>query len=262
MSGTNGLAVYEQALIGGDLAALSNEQRMSFYLRTCESVGLNPLTKPFEYLRLQGKTILYTKKDATEQLRKIHGVSLSLERIDVPGCVAFRATAVDKAGRKDEEVGAVACDNLKGDALANAVMKASTKAKRRVTLSICGLGFLDESEIDTVKGAKPVRVTEDGEILADEPSAPRLPEPSLEDQLRASLKTPPAPISSETVLPTKTPEEIASSLIDQARACQSIEELRAVYENPTTKAELAALTPPQKRGVRAVFDELKTGFGQ
>lgn len=250
MSGTNGLAVYEQALIGGDLAALSNEQRMGLYLKTCESVGLNPLTKPFEYLRLQGKTILYTKKDATEQLRKIHGVSLSLERIDIPGCVAFRATAVDKTGRKDEEVGAVACDNLKGDALANAVMKASTKAKRRVTLSICGLGFLDESELDTVKGAKPVRVTEDGEILADEPSAPKLPEASLEDQLRASVEA-----------NGKTPEEIASSLIDQARACQSIEELRAVWESPATRAEFAALTAPQKKGVRAVFDELKKGFG-
>jgi hypothetical protein len=32
-------------------------------------------------------------------------------------------------------------------------MKAETKAKRRVTLSISGLGFLDESEIETIKDA-------------------------------------------------------------------------------------------------------------
>jgi hypothetical protein len=32
-----------------------------------------------------------------------------------------------------------------------AVMTAETKAKRRVTLSICGLGILDESELDLVK---------------------------------------------------------------------------------------------------------------
>lgn len=38
--------------------------------------------------------------------------------------------------------------------MANALMKAETKAKRRVTLSICGLGLLDESEIDTMKGAE------------------------------------------------------------------------------------------------------------
>jgi hypothetical protein len=29
-------------------------------------------------------------------------------------------------------------------------MKAETKSKRRVVLSICGLGFLDESELDTI----------------------------------------------------------------------------------------------------------------
>jgi len=37
---------------------------------------------------------------------------------------------------------------------ANAIMKCETKAKRRVTLSICGLGFLDETEVDSIPGAK------------------------------------------------------------------------------------------------------------
>ena len=37
-------------------------------------------------------------------------------------------------------------------------MKAETKAKRRVTLSICGLGILDESETDTMPGAVTVDV--------------------------------------------------------------------------------------------------------
>jgi hypothetical protein len=34
--------------------------------------------------------------------------------------------------------------------LANALMRAETKAKRRVTLSIAGLGWLDETEFDIV----------------------------------------------------------------------------------------------------------------
>jgi hypothetical protein len=37
-------------------------------------------------------------------------------------------------------------------------MKAETKAKRRVTLSICGLGLLDETEIETIPGAAPAVV--------------------------------------------------------------------------------------------------------
>jgi hypothetical protein len=40
---------------------------------------------------------------------------------------------------------------LAGPLLANAMMKAVTKSKRRVTLSICGLGgYLDETELDTL----------------------------------------------------------------------------------------------------------------
>jgi hypothetical protein len=44
--------------------------------------------------------------------------------------------------------------HLKGDALANALMRAETKAKRRVTLSLAGLGWLDETEIVTIPGAR------------------------------------------------------------------------------------------------------------
>jgi hypothetical protein len=39
------------------------------------------------------------------------------------------------------------------DEKANAIMKAETKSKRRATLSICGLGFLDETEIETIRDA-------------------------------------------------------------------------------------------------------------
>jgi hypothetical protein len=54
---------------------------------------------------------------------------------------------------------------MRGDK-ANAIMKAVTKAKRRVTLSICGLGFLDETEVETIPEAKPVPVEETlGELL-------------------------------------------------------------------------------------------------
>ena len=48
---------------------------------------------------------------------------------------------------------------MNGEALANAYMKAETKAKRRVTLSICGLGMLDETEVETIPDAKQVTDT-------------------------------------------------------------------------------------------------------
>jgi hypothetical protein len=42
---------------------------------------------------------------------------------------------------------------LVGEDLGNAMKKATTQAKRRVTLSICGLAFLDETETSQVPGA-------------------------------------------------------------------------------------------------------------
>jgi len=60
------------------------------------------------------------------------------------------ARAKDRTGREDESTGAVPLGNLKGDALCNALMKGETKAKRRVTLSIAGLGWLDETELETI----------------------------------------------------------------------------------------------------------------
>lgn len=147
-------AAIERVLIGGDLAKLTEPQRIAYYNAVCQSLGLNPLTKPFDYINLQGKLTLYARRDATEQLRKIHGVSITaLEKTKMDDLYVVTATATDKSGRSDVSTGAVSLAGLRGENLANAIMKAETKAKRRVTLSICGLGMLDETEAADVPGA-------------------------------------------------------------------------------------------------------------
>lgn len=150
----------EDVLITGDLGGLTPEQRVTYVGKVCESLGLNPLTNPFEYIKFRGGGLkLYAKKDCTEQLRKIHGVSIvSIATDNSGGVYVAKATARDKTERTDIATGAVDISNLKGDDLANGVMKAETKAKRRVTLSICGLGILDESEIDTIPNTEVVPV--------------------------------------------------------------------------------------------------------
>ncbi len=157
----------ERVLIMGDLGQLSAEQKTSYYLQVCESLGLNPYTKPFDYLRLNGREILYARKDATDQLRKINRVSIaSLEREQIGDLMVVTANAEDGTGRKDSAIGAVSIAGLKGEALANALMKAETKAKRRVTLSICGLGLTDETEVDSIPGAERMSVdVQTGEVL-------------------------------------------------------------------------------------------------
>jgi hypothetical protein len=146
----------EQVLIKGDLSALTEDQRLAHYKNVCDSLGLNPLTQPFDYIKLNGKLVLYAKRDAAEQLRKIHGVSITeVTAVRVDDVYIVTAKAQDKTGRTDASTGAVTVGNLKGENLANALMKCETKAKRRVTLSICGLGMLDETEVDP----GPVRTT-------------------------------------------------------------------------------------------------------
>lgn len=159
--------VIERVITNGDLAKMNPQERVAFYWRTCESLGLNPLTRPFEFINLNGKLTMYARKDATDQLRKINGVSvtnLRRERDDELGLITVYATGVDKHGRTDEAEGVVSVKGLSGEAMANAIMKASTKAKRRLTLSLVGLGFLDESEIPEGSGGDVDPTT--GEIVA------------------------------------------------------------------------------------------------
>lgn len=160
-------ALAEQVAIIGDLSKLSPEQRMGYYGEVCRSMGLNPLTKPFQYITLNGKLVLYATRDCTDQLRQLRRVSLTIagrERIDDVYVVTARAVMPD--GRSDESTGVVSIGGLKGDNLANALMKAETKAKRRATLSICGLGWVDETETETIRDARPAHVNyETGEVV-------------------------------------------------------------------------------------------------
>lgn len=179
------LSIMEKVLILGDLTPLSTEERFLYYTKVCESVGLNPLTKPFDYIDLNGQLQLYAKKDATDQLRKIHKVSTTIkarERVDDVFIVTALGNSPD--GRQDEAIGAVPLLKwetkwdqqdrkmkrtgrlipLNAEEYANAVMKAETKAKRRVTLSLVGLGMLDESELETIQDSESERI-----IINDEP---------------------------------------------------------------------------------------------
>lgn len=159
----------ESVVIGGDLSKLTPEQRVGYYKAVCDSIGLNPLTRPFDYIILNGKLTLYARKDATDQLRKLHDVSI--DDVDITENASHFIVKVkghDKTGRSDVEIGVVAKTDMQGN-IGNAQMKAVTKGKRRLTLSLCGLGMLDETEIETIPSAKVIEVTEEGVIEEKSP---------------------------------------------------------------------------------------------
>lgn len=158
----NGAALAEQVVVKGNLAGLTEEERMRYYSAVCESLGLNPLTRPFEYITLNGKLTLYATRAATDQLRSIKGITITgLDPRQIGELFVVVATGRDRLGREDSATGAVSVAGLRGENLANAMMKAETKAKRRLTLSLAGLGMTDETEVDSIPGA----VREDVEHL-------------------------------------------------------------------------------------------------
>jgi hypothetical protein len=133
-------------VLKGDTSKLSIEQKTQYYNAVCQSVGLNPATRPFQFLNFNGKEVLYPDKNCAEQMRNLRGVSLSGPKFTFEGTMIIcEITATMRNGRTDTDLGIVDTSGKdKSFSRGDAMLKAVTKAKRRVTFSITGLGFLNE----------------------------------------------------------------------------------------------------------------------
>jgi hypothetical protein len=140
-------------LVTGDTSKLSPDQKVQLVRGVCEATGLDYRLSPFEFIKFQGKEIMYARKNAADQLVRVHSIKVTItDQAVVNDIRVVTCAAETKDGRHTEDVGAVNIKGLAGDALANALMKAVTKAKRRTVLSICGLSMMDESELETLPG--------------------------------------------------------------------------------------------------------------
>ena len=152
-------SIANQLILQGDLSKLSANDKVRYYNGYCERMGLDPFTKPFDILRLNGREVLYCTRSGTQQLNKLHKVSHLITSRDTnvdAGVYIVTSKASLPDGRCTESLGAVNIAGLKGEAYANAIMKAETKAKRRATLDLLGLGVLDESEAESIPNATTV----------------------------------------------------------------------------------------------------------
>ena len=200
----------EDLLIKGDLASLSAEQRTEYYMRVCTSIGLNPMTQPFSYLVLNGKLTLYANRACADQLRKINGISVEIVSQEIrEGLLTVHVRAKDKDGRTDEDLGVVSIGKASGEIAANLVLKAITKAKRRVTLSISGLGHLDETEVEDIPASSklvlPPHNPKTGEIIEPSPRTPTPnPQPTVAESAGASGTDAPAELTDAQLLADDT----------------------------------------------------------
>lgn len=154
----------EGIVLGSDLSRLTPSQKIEYITGLCQRLGLDPATQPLKIMRLNGREIAYADRGCASQLNRLHGISHQIthqERVDDVFIVSDRAT--DAGGRFTEEMGVVAIGGLKGEALANALMKARTKAMRRATLTHVGLGLLDEEEVKTIPNAVQIEMGRPGD---------------------------------------------------------------------------------------------------
>jgi hypothetical protein len=150
-------------ILSGDIASLNKTQRNQFLWRLAKGLGLNPLTKPFDLIILNNKLTVYANRTASDQLRRNNNISHEIVyqgplkvgdtlRDDVYSVQIMMSQPIEgsETPRVEYAIGCVGIANLTGEALGNAIMKCHTKALRRGTLAMCGLGFLDEIEVQSI----------------------------------------------------------------------------------------------------------------
>lgn len=201
--------IMAKIILDNDLSGLSHVQQADYIKGLCRSLGLNPATCPIKLMKFQGKLVPYASKDATEQLRHLHKVSISKieTKIHEGGIYVVTAYATTNNGRQDCSTAALVIQGLKGESLSNAMMKCETKAKRRVTLSICGLGLCDESEIDTLPNVQKIDVTKFETIK---------------------------PVAKLIDIPVDITFEASKTLVE-IQNCDSIDELKVLFESARLK---------------------------
>lgn len=147
----------------GSLHHLDNSGLVAFRAKLCNYIGLNPYTLPFRfYSNSAGEIFLYATKDACAQLRELKGISVTHTtdylRDEFLKTITIKITGMNKKGRSSIATGSVSYENaLPGD-IHNYIMWAETKALRRLTLDLSGLGVLADVEVKDMQDVTALNV--------------------------------------------------------------------------------------------------------
>jgi hypothetical protein len=138
--------------LNGSVSHFDKSQKQALLSKLCMTLGLNEETQPFRiYTNSMGEEYIYATKECCAQLR--HRECISIEEIDIPiilgNTISVRVKGSNKHDRTSWEIGSVGVDaTLTPAQEAHAIMTAVTKAKRRLTLCLSGLGVLADVELE------------------------------------------------------------------------------------------------------------------
>ena len=149
-------AIAANIMMHGDVSGLDKSQKIEYIGELCRISGINPMMKPFDFIKLQGREVVYINKVGAGQLRRKHKLSITDVKHTVSdGMIFVTVSGHDANERYDSSTAALTLPEKKGEAYCNQVMKCETKAKRRFALSMCGIGAIDESDITFIQNDVP-----------------------------------------------------------------------------------------------------------
>lgn len=166
--------VLNKLILTGDISSFNDNQKKEYVLALCRRYSLDPVTKPFSIIAFQGKQQVYANKSTTDQIREIKNLSVKITDTKQVQDIYIVTAEVNDGKRTESSTGAVTIKGLNSDSLANALMKAETKAKRRATLSFMGLSVMDDTEIETIPNAKHLDIEIEVKDAENKDSSPNI----------------------------------------------------------------------------------------
>ena len=137
-----------------DLSSLNEQEQNTWAIEVCEKYKMDKLMCPISFIPnpKTNKIIPYLNRAGSEQLIFNHKMKVTVsEPSFINNVCIVKATVIMPNGVINENIGCVNIEGLKGEALSNAIMKSTTKAKRRAVIGAVGLGLLDELEVEDIK---------------------------------------------------------------------------------------------------------------
>lgn len=148
-----------RAQMNNDWSGVTEPDRVLAVRAICEVLGIPTPMNPFRFIKTKrGNVTMYAGQEAASLIANTYRLSVKItEQVFDKEQNLYRVavTATFPDGRSVDDMGVVYLGGSTGDDRANAVMKCITKAKRRVTLSACGLSTYEEDEVPVVSSGLP-----------------------------------------------------------------------------------------------------------
>jgi hypothetical protein len=193
------------------------------------------------------KEIPYASRQTTVELGKVNKISVHILEKDIKlgDYALFQARATDiDSGRQVDATGCCALVNqygpLKMDAQANKIMHAETKAKRRATLEICGLAFLDDTEVDDMENTVKLELDDKAGDVVSTDATTKQEAPKGNGKPAPAPKSP-APPAAETA-PPASPQDSPASTASSEEA------------TTTAKAQTSVVPIPKRYAGNPLFE--------